>query len=248
MESFLHYPHLLSVAAATGAIHTLMGPDHYIPFIAMARAGGWSLGKTLAITLACGIGHVAGSILLGAVGLAAGWAVGGLEAFESSRGTVAGWLLLGFGLAYTAWGLRCAWRNRPHTHWHVHGDGMVHCHGHDHHGDHAHVHAAGASQTGAGQPVPAATLTPWVLFTIFIFGPCEVLIPQLMYPAALGSVWGVVAVTGVFAVATLACMTAAVALGYCGMNRLPLAGLQRYAHAAAGGALTLCAAAIMLGL
>jgi hypothetical protein len=96
---------LLATAASIGFVHTLIGPDHYIPFIAMARAGRWSLGRTMGVTFVCGVGHVVGSVALGALGIALGWAVGGLEWFEGVRGNLAGWLLLGFGLAYTCGGL-----------------------------------------------------------------------------------------------------------------------------------------------
>ncbi len=63
----------LAVTAATvGIVHTLLGPDHYLPFVALARSKGWTLRKTLAVTGFCGIGHVAGSIMLGALGIALG--------------------------------------------------------------------------------------------------------------------------------------------------------------------------------
>ena len=58
----------------------------------------------------------------------------------------------------------------------------------------------------------AASMTPWILFAIFVFGPCEPLIPVLMYPAALQSVAGVLLVTSVFAVVTLATMLGVVLL------------------------------------
>lgn len=231
--------YLLALAGTTGVIHTLMGPDHYVPFVAMARAREWSLRRTVMITLACGVGHVFGSLILGAVGIAIGLAVGGLEAFEAARGSVAAWLMLGFGLAYTAWGVQRAIRNRPHRHFHVHADGTVHDHAHTHAGDHAHVHAA---EEGAN------SITPWVLFTVFVFGPCETLIPQLMYPAAQGSWWTLILVVGVFAVGTLTTMTLCVAVGYIGLARLSLAPLERYAHTAAGLAVSACGLAIMLGL
>lgn len=234
---------VLAVTAATiGVTHTLLGPDHYIPFIAMARAGEWRLGRTLGLTVACGVGHVAGSVILGALGIALGWAVGGLAWVEGLRGEVAGWLLLGFGVAYTAWGVRRALRNRPHSHWHAHGDGTVHHHEHRHHGGHAHVHEAGA---GTSQ---ARRMTPWVLFTVFVFGPCEPLIPILMVPAAQGSWWGVAFVTSLFGLATVATMVAVVTVGYLGMARLALGPMERYAHALAGLALVACGAAIQLGL
>ena len=43
---------LLVTAASIGVVHTLLGPDHYLPFVAMAKARGWSLARTLRITLA----------------------------------------------------------------------------------------------------------------------------------------------------------------------------------------------------
>ena len=48
----------LSLAAVSiSAVHTLLGPDHYLPFVAMSRVGKWSLRKTAIITVLCGIGH-----------------------------------------------------------------------------------------------------------------------------------------------------------------------------------------------
>ena len=49
---------LIATAASIGFIHTLIGPDHYLPFIMMSKARGWSVAKTLWITLACGVGHL----------------------------------------------------------------------------------------------------------------------------------------------------------------------------------------------
>ena len=70
-----------------GFLHTLTGPDHFVPFIAMARVGDWSLRRTAVITLACGIGHVFGSIVLGALGIGLGLAMTRLEWFEGTRGS-----------------------------------------------------------------------------------------------------------------------------------------------------------------
>ena len=158
------------------------------------------------------------------------------------RGEVAAWLLLGFGLAYTAWGLRAAARNRPHTHWHSHADGTVHDHTHIHRENHAHVHGAPAVRG------PLRGTTPWVLFVIFIFGPCEALIPMLMVPAASGAWWGVAMVVMVFGVTTVATMLVAVTVGYTGISRIALGRLERYSHALAGLALVACGLAIQLGL
>jgi len=242
---------LCGTAASIGFLHTLLGPDHYLPFVAMARAGQWSLKKTLAITLLCGLGHVLGSIVLGFVGIAFGIGVLKLEGIEAFRGDLAGWLLLAFGLTYTAWGVRRAIRHRPHTHWHAHADGMVHTHQHVHAGEHVHVHTPALTpHAHAGRKTDVPSMTPWILFTIFIFGPCEPLIPILMYPAAVGSLGGVLLVTAIFALTTLATMTTIVALAHTRMGAGRSAGWarwERFSHALAGAVVTACGLAIMLG-
>ena len=230
---------LIFTAASIALLHTMMGPDHFLPFIAMSRARDWSLRKTMIVTTVCGIGHVGSSVLLGLAGLAIGAAVARLVSIEEFRGDVAGWMLLGFGLAYMVWGLRRAWRNRPHAHVHAHGDGKVHYHAHTHDTEHAHVHAS------ASEP---RRMTPWILFVIFIFGPCEPLIPLLMYPAAKASVAGSMLVATVFGVVTLATMLTMVTIGYLGLARFAHGWMDRYAHAACGGAVALCGAAVCLGL
>jgi sulfite exporter TauE/SafE len=230
---------LVTTAAGIGFLHTLTGPDHYVPFVAMARIGRWSLARTVAITLACGMGHVLGSVLLGGLGIALGLAVGKLAWFEQVRGELAGWLLLGFGLAYLAWGIKRAIRNQPHSHVHAHPDGSVHAHRHTHADAHMHVHADEAR---------AASMTPWILFAIFVFGPCEPLIPLLMFPAAKLSIWGIALVTLVFGASTLATMTGLVAAGHLGLGRVSFSRLGRFSHALAGLAIAACGAAIQFGL
>ena len=222
-------------AAAIAFLHTLLGPDHYLPFVAMARARGWTLRRSLQITLLCGIGHLAGSVLLGFVGITVGVQLASLEWLEGLRGNLAAWMLIGFGLAYTVWGLRQALRNRPHTHWHSHG-GVTHSHVHTHHGGHAHVHEAETSRR---------SLTPWVIFVIFVLGPCEPLIPLLMYPAARESWIGVLAVTTVFGLVTVLTMLAAVFLSLKGLEKLRLKAFERYAHVLAGSTILACGLAIV---
>ncbi|UCH11389.1 MAG: hypothetical protein JSU61_05740 [Fidelibacterota bacterium] len=233
---------LVWTAAGIGLIHTLTGPDHYLPFIIMGKARSWSLPRTLSITALCGVGHVLGSVVLGFVGIGAGIALHELVNIESLRGEIAAWGLVAFGLVYTIWGLRRAYRNRPHTHVHAHSDGQLHIHEHIHQEEHTHVHEHQAKDK-------AKSLTPWVLFIIFVLGPCEPLIPLLMFPAAEMSMSGVVLIATVFSVITIATMMATVGLAMAGIQRLPLGSLERYTHALAGGALTLSGLAVtLLGL
>ena len=228
---------LLMTAATVACVHTILGPDHYVVFAAMGKARGWSLPRTLRVTFYCGLGHVMSSFLIGTVGIALGMQLSRLVAIEGLRGNLAGWALLAFGLVYMSWGIRHAARSVTHSHVHEH-DGVVHKHVHDHHRDHMHVHE---SETGKG-------ITPWAIFIIFVLGPCEALIPLLMYPAAQESVSLVLLVALVFGVVTLLTMLAMVAVTMVGIEKLRLRAAGRYAHAVAGASIAACGAAISLGL
>jgi nickel/cobalt transporter (NicO) family protein len=230
---------LLITAASIGFFHTLFGPDHYLPFIVMAQARKWSLFKTSWITFLCGLGHVGSSIVLGIIGIAFGTAIAKLEIVESFRGELAAWALIAFGLIYFIWGVRKSVRNKSHSHIHSHGDEKVHSHPHKHYDEHVHVH----------DDKEKANITPWVLFTIFVLGPCEPLIPILMYPAAKSSVYGMVMVIAVFSAVTIGTMLSIVIISSFGVSLLPIKRLERYTHAIAGAAIFLCGIAIQfLGL
>lgn len=229
---------LVGTAAAIGFGHTLLGPDHYLPFIVLSKARQWSSVKTIVITLLCGIGHVGSSVVLGFIGIALGIAVFKLEAVEAFRGELAAWVLIALGFTYFVWGLHRAIRHRPHEHVHAHGSGEPHAHSHNHLRDHAHPHGA-----------ELRSLTPWTLFIVFVLGPCEPLIPLLMYPAARNSLSGVVLVASVFGLVTIATMVSIVLAASYGLARLPLARLEKYSHALAGLAILLSGGAIkFLGL
>ena len=230
---------LLITAASIGFFHTLFGPDHYLPFIVMAKARKWSVVKTTWVTFLCGLGHVGSSILLGSIGVAFGIGVNKLVFIESGRGNIAAWLFIAFGLVYFIWGMRHAYRKKSHKHIHVHSDGTYHSHDHAHEDRHLHVH---------DQP-KKKNITPWVLFVIFVLGPCEPLIPILMYPAATNSISGMILVSIVFAVVTITTMLGIVLAGSFGLNYLPLGRLERFTHAIAGATILLSGIGIQfLGL
>lgn len=225
---------LAGTAASIGFFHTLLGPDHYLPFIFMAKARKWSMFKTSWVTVACGIGHVGSSILLGIIGYIFGIALGKLELFEGFRGDLAAWAFVIFGLGYFIWGLRRAIINEPHKHPHIHTDGTVHVHKHTHAKEHDHVHKK--------------NITPWILFTIFVLGPCEPLIPILMYPAAESSTSGMIFIAIIFAIITIATMLAVVLIATFGFNFVKFGKLERYTHALAGFIVLLSGIAILVGL
>ena len=226
---------ILFTAASLGFIHTVLGPDHYVPFVALAKARAWSKAKTALVTFLCGLGHVLSSVLIGFAGIALGTAVSRLEWIEGLRGEAAGWLLLSFGLAYMVWGIKKAWKGEKHTHLHSHG-AAPHAHGHSHEAAHVHPHAEKPS------------VTPWALFIIFVFGPCEPLIPVLMYPALNTGLGLAAAAAALFSVVTIATMMSAVFLLLWGVKLFPAERLERYSHALAGFAVFACGAAIKAGL
>jgi nickel/cobalt exporter len=229
---------LAGTAATLGLVHTIIGPDHYIPFIALSKARNWGAGRTALITFLCGVGHIFSSVLLGFAGIALGTAVFSLEAIESYRGEIAVWFLIIFGFTYAVWGIHKALRARRHEHAHVHENGEVHTHGHSHISEHSHVHLGNTKST-----------TPWVLFIIFIFGPCEPLIPLVMYPAAEHHMGVVAMVAGIFGAITIATMLGMVLAAYYGLSKISLPGLERYSHALAGTAILVCGLAVkFLGL
>ncbi len=232
---------VLSITAASiGFFHTLFGPDHYLPFIVMAKAKKWSYAKTMVVTFVCGLAHVLSSVVLGVIGVGVGIAVSKLEIFEGIRGEWAGWALMTFGLVYFVYGIRQVIKNKTHVHQHIHADGSLHTHKHTHHEEHAHVHE---------QPSKLAQPIPWALFVIFILGPCEPLIPLLMYPAAKASFAGMVFVAAVFSVTTISTMMAVVIFGTFGLSFVKIKPLERFSHAFAGAAILFCGVAIkFLGL
>src|SRR3990167_8650844 len=104
----ISFPTLAFTAVSLGMIHTLLGPDHYVPFAVISRASGWSLGKTMWVTVLCGFGHVLSSVVPGFFGIKFGTMLSQLEFFEDWRGEWAAWFLIAFGMIYALWGFRLA--------------------------------------------------------------------------------------------------------------------------------------------
>ncbi len=229
---------LAGTAAALGFVHTIFGPDHYLPFIALAKARGWSSFKTAIITFLCGMGHILSSVILGLIGIAFGIAIFKLEAIEYLRGQLAAWLLIVFGFVYSLWGLQKIIHSKIHKH--LHSDRLEEDHLHSHNDVSHHFNIPGSKPYN---------LTPWVLFIIFVFGPCELLIPIVMYPAAKHNIIAVAMVSSIFGFTTIFTMLVIVLASFYGLSRLPLRRFERYFHLFAGLVIFLCGIAIkFLGL
>ena len=210
---------LLGSALSIGFIHTVIGPDHYLPFIMISRARNWSTSRTMVVTIFCGMGHVLSSVLIGTIGIAAGSALGKLEAIESLRGDIASYALIGFGAIYGLWGI---WRGRK---------------------GHGHIHLSGGRHLDA---TSARSVTFWTLFVIFVLGPCEPLIPLLMFPAVSHSWYVLIMVAGLFSVTTILTMTGMVYAGIKGVTAIKTDFIERYVHAIAGGIIAFSGMAIKL--
>ncbi len=218
-------------ALALAVAHTAAGPDHSLPFVFLARARRWSRAKTLWVTLLCGLGHVASSLALGGVCLVLGSSVARVERLEAFRGSLGAWALVALGAAYGVWGVRRALRREAGIALHEH-DGRAHIHAH---GLRPHRH----------EVEPGSTATFWMLFAVFVLGPCEPLIPLFVLPASMGR-WGLAAVVAlVFSLATVATMVAVVWLASAGLGRLPAAWSSRWSHAMAGGILAACGLVVL---
>ena len=233
---------LSGMAIGVGFLHCVAGPDHYLPFVAMSRVGLWSLRKTLLVTVICGIGHVLGSALLGFIGVAIGLIVYQIEAdqtggvrdhlmgAETWRGDLTGGLIVVFGAVYLVWGIVHAVRMR-----------RLRAKSNDELLDETEERVESLASK-------AGKLTPWVLFTVFVFGPCEPLIPMILGPAAAANVWSAVWVILLFGVTTLVTMTVLVALIYLGTFAIRFQKAEIYGHALAGLVVLACGLAIMFGL
>jgi len=215
--------YVLVISAATlGVIHTLLGPDHYLPFIVLSRARKWTRTRTLWITFISGIGHVGGSVILGLIGIAMGISLHRLEALEANRGALVGWMLIAFGVLYTAYGIYRYLRRGAHMHLPAFLRPKAIRH-RDLHLEEEHL-----------EKEDAGRITPWILFLIFVFGPCEVLIPMLIYPAAQHSTVGIFLVALVFGIATVGTMMLVVSLGYRGISLVRFRGREHQIHLLAG--------------
>jgi ABC-type nickel/cobalt efflux system permease component RcnA len=215
-------------AVGIASLHAL-APDHWLPFAALARAQRWSGTRTVLVTAACGAGHVLASVAVAMAGLVLGIEL--FAAFGRRLEGIAGLLLIGFGLAYAAWGIGRTVRSRlgrrarlyldrADTPSHVHDDDDVRNHD-DWHLHHHHHHDLGRA-------------TAWSLFLLFCADPCAAVIPLMFAAAPLG--WpGMLSVVAGYLVATVATMVALVLPARAAATAVRGRWADRYGDILAGG-------------
>jgi hypothetical protein len=97
---------LVAAAAGTGVLHTLLGPDHYLPLLAIARERGFGARRALRWTAAAGLLHCLGSAVVVPVAIGLGAGAAAFAGVQEFRSGAAAWLLVGIGLVL----MGAAWR------------------------------------------------------------------------------------------------------------------------------------------
>jgi hypothetical protein len=102
---------ILAGAVGLALVHGLL-PNHWFPFVAVARARGWSRGRTLGVTAVAASLHV---VVTAALGFSLAWlAKGAEEAFGEVLRPASGIGLFSFGVAFVVADL-----TRGHRHQHA---------------------------------------------------------------------------------------------------------------------------------
>lgn len=201
---------VLGAAVLMALTHTILAPNHYLPFIMIGKTRNWGIKKTVFITMLCSLGHLVGALIVAVLAVGFGIAVSHIEIIEGYRANIAAWGLIIFGLGYFLWGIRAAYR--------------------DHHCcEHIHTHKNDVK-----------SLTPFILFMIFLFAPCEAVIPVLLLPALQSSPVQIFAIALAFGVTTMAVMVVMTGLGYKGIEFLPFKKWEKYGHAITGLVILIC--------
>lgn len=205
-------------------IHTVSGPDHYLPFIVLSKSRNWSKRKTIMVTTFCGIGHVLSSLIVGAIAIFLGWQLNKFDWFQNVRGSLSGWLLLIFGGIYFIYGVFQNIRNKSHKHFDVLDD-EVYVYKHKH---------------GEISPKKRVRVTPLILFMIFVMGPSGPFTPLLFYSGMNESMTQIIAQVIAFAVTKITTMLVLVIVGRYGYFRVFSEKLEPYMSAISGFVVFIC--------
>jgi sulfite exporter TauE/SafE len=221
-------PLIILIVSAIGIslLHTLFGPDHYIPFIALSKSRNWNWRKTIRWTILCGLGHVGSSVLLGLCGASLGWNLERIFKIENIRGGLAGWAFIVFGLGYMIWGILNSLKNKSHKHFETDAEGNMVVFEHQH--------------GSINKPIQKHSVTPWVMFIIFLLGPCEPMIPLLFAPALKHSFSGMAILILTYTFFTITTMIIMVSIGLKGIAFNNTKTLEKNMHTIAGLTILIC--------
>ena len=210
----------LALTGFTVAFFHAAIPTHWLPFVLVARARGWSRTKTFAVSAFAGLGHVALTSLLG-LGIA--WL--GFQLDEKMGRTfpfLAGGILIAIGFYYF-WR---QWWGGGICHHHVAGARHLpseHC---GHEDDHSHwedeLKDSRLASTDAGDWAAISGL-----FVMLTLSPCEGFLPVYLSGVQFG--WtGFWVLSAILAVATLGGMLVFTWLTLVGLEKFELRNFERF--------------------
>lgn len=231
----------LATIAATGftvAFFHAVLPTHWLPFVLVAQARKWSRGKTMAVTLFAGLGHVALTTL---IGLGIAWFGFQLdERLGRAFPWIAGGVLVLIGLYF----LYRQLRGRGICHHPVPGGHHHASEACGHEPEHSHwEHELRDSELVSERRSDWGAIAG--LFLMLTLSPCEGFLPVYMLGVKFG--WhGFVVLSVILAVATLGGMTLVTWLALLGIERFRVRLFERY-EAATVGAL-FCALGVLVVL
>jgi nickel/cobalt exporter len=221
---------LIATAGATALFHTLI-PDHWLPFVLVARSQNWSLRKTFLTTLISALFHVALSLGLGILALFLGREF--IIAVGERMELFAGWALAFFGVVYTLYFL---FGSGQHQHYFP---------GHGEHHPHEDYETKDDSETKS--PSRPHILhrhlgdRPWGALTLAAvvgLNPCVLAIP-LVFATIAEDRWALLGVSVSFALTSIIVLVSASLLAFKGLRHFRLNFLNKYGEVISGLLLTL---------
>jgi len=203
-------------------------PTHWLPFVLVSRARGWSRGRTMMVALGAGLGHVALTTLLGLLVAWLGFQLD--EEIGHAFTPIAGGVLVAIGGYYI-------WRQ-------LRGAGICHHampgsqhHADEHCGDEP-KHSSHWEHELKDSRLASVSSGDWTaiggLFLMLTLSPCEGFLP--VYLSAVQFGWkGFFLLSAILAIGTLAGMTIFTWLTLVGFEKLRLRYFERWEAGLLGG-------------
>lgn len=186
--------------------HTIIGVDHYLPFIFLSKANNWSFSKTILLTLFCGLIHI-----ISALGISYCAKYMYLPFLSTSfRSSIVGWLFISFGLIYLLISIKKSLKDKYKIEYLINKKTIY-----------------------------------TMLFTVFLVGPCEPLIPIVLLPSLQGNTNLIIISVLTFSITTIFTMILSVAISLQGINMVFKAIPVRLMNIIAGLILIFCGSGIL---
>lgn len=232
---------VLTTIAATGftvAFFHAAIPTHWLPFVLVSRARGWTRAKTLAVSALAGLGHVALTSLLGLVIAWFGFQLD--EHAEDVFPKVAGGILLAIGAFYfwRQWSGRGVLHHHPPGGLHRASEQCGHAHGHSHWDEELKESELASSKAGDWAAISG-------LFMMLTLSPCEGFLPVYLSGVQFG--WmGFVVLSVILGLGTLAGMMVFTWLTLVGFERFQVRKFEHYEAALLGAIFTVLGGLLLL--